>query len=155
MRVYLAGAWTDRENLGAVMRRIEEMGHTITQDWTTSEVDNIPDRTAEDRIRYARADISGVLEAELVIAVMNIDDYPYNGTRHEIGATQAMKEMSRRLNSACPGLCRPKHLWIVCNGGNPGNLPYEKVPKCMRSLFEYDADRYFETIDEVMEALRL
>jgi hypothetical protein len=142
-----------REELSKTMDEIRAKGHTITQDWTKSEVDNIPERTAEDRIRYAREDICGVVEAELVLAVMDQDDYPYQGTRHEIGATMAMKEMARRFNAAVPDFMTEKQLWIVCNGGDPRDRPFEEVPNCMKCLFEYAADRYFQSVDEALSCL--
>lgn len=108
MKIYLAGSWADRHNMQIAMKKLIEKGHQITHDWTNNEVlyNDYHDRS----IRCASADIKGVCDADIVIALMTDDNYPYKGTRHEIGAAYALRELKNRKI-----LDKAPVVWIVSN----------------------------------------
>jgi hypothetical protein len=137
MKIYVAGAIMDRFELRALMTKIKNLGHVITHDWT--------ENTQGDE-KAALDDIRGVGRADLLIAVMNRDNYDYWGTRHELGAAMLRREQRP------PGHFR---IWIVCNGGDPRDKHVDDVPNCMRTCFEMCADRYFEDVDDVIPHLQL
>jgi len=86
MKVYVAGPWRDRQEIGKIIEEVQEEGHTITHDWTKSET-LFPDvGTAEHQKKCAAADMLGVLEADAVLVVMKDPYYQYSGTWTEVGA---------------------------------------------------------------------
>jgi hypothetical protein len=144
MKIYIAGAWTMRQELGLVMAQVEELGHTITHNWTSHELvySDVVDRDK----KCGTADINGVIDADLVIAVMTLDDYPYKGTRHELGAAYAMQQLKERgIIEEAP------QVWIVSNGNNI-DTP-DNVPECLQTCFTSLANRYYNSIDQALESL--
>uniref|UniRef100_A0A6C0EK87 Nucleoside deoxyribosyltransferase n=1 Tax=viral metagenome TaxID=1070528 RepID=A0A6C0EK87_9ZZZZ len=88
MKLYIAGKWYDGKKIQNKMKELVALGHTITHDWTTSETTYT---SAEFRMREdAISDINGVKNADVVIAIVDDNDYPYRGTSHEIGAALAL-----------------------------------------------------------------
>lgn len=148
MKIYVAGAWADRELMRVFMTKLLELkaGHEITHDWTRYEL-QYTDKF-ERNIKCAEADIAGVCNADLVVAIMTKDDYPYSGTRHELGAAFALRKLA---NDGI--LMTSPAVWIVANG-NPAKDPPETWPACLQSCFESMADRYFSTTDEILELLK-
>lgn len=80
MKIYVAGAFLDKTELKQYMDQIEKLGHCITHDWTSYEL--VYNDQYERNVKCAIADIDGVIDADLVIAIMTRDDYPYKGTKH-------------------------------------------------------------------------
>ena len=151
MKIYVAGAWTHREELRKLMDDIEQLGHTITHDWTSNELEY--NDYHERSVRCARADIKGVCDADLVIAVMTDDLYQYKGTRHELGAAFALKYQAEQDCEMGRKAWYPS-VWIVSNS-DPRVDNAEELPGCMRCCFEHLADEYFRDIPSVLNKLRL
>lgn len=133
-KIYMAGAIIDKERMAHAMTVAEAHGHKITWKWPV-----VKQSGPEAAIR----DIRGVAEADLLIAVMDQDDYAYWGTRHEIGAAMLRRQQTDGRYQ----------IWIVCNGGDPTAKPRDAVPKCMRTCFELTADRYFGSLPDALAAL--
>lgn len=69
MKVYIAGAYTERELVSSYMRRLEAAGVTITLDWpriVTAAANPDCDLTHAERQRYAMGDLKGVAEADVL-----------------------------------------------------------------------------------------
>ncbi len=96
MKIYVAGKWSERENVKKVMEMIESRGHTITCNWTN--------HIAPERIQngegcfnkdfdwaqnghktYAEEDLEGVKNCDVVVACMWSPDIFYKGAWIEIG----------------------------------------------------------------------
>lgn len=109
MNIYVAGGFPNRHVLRDFMSELERQGHKITHDWTSYELVYTDRHTRS--VKCAKADITGVCNADLVIAVMTDSDYEYKGTRHELGASFSLQEMkSRGLLDKAP------KVYIVCDG---------------------------------------
>lgn len=93
MRVYVAGRITELDKVREVQDGLRERGHEITHDWARAVPETalraggvgaaylaVPDI---DKLRYAVDNLSGVLRAEIVIAVCGLG---WVGTYIEIGA---------------------------------------------------------------------
>lgn len=154
MQIYLAGAWVDRERLRSVMDQIEGMGHRITHDWSTYEsqwMNDVEPRNFQRQQDCALRDINGIISADLIIAVMDKDDYPYRGTNTELGCALGLRELYKNTNGE-EG--RNIKIWIVSNG-IPGELKYEELPPAVRGIFTSTADRYFMSVSEMIKALTM
>lgn len=100
MKIYVAGSWKDRKRIKMTwIDRLQKMGHEITHDWTKMEDDRLdtighPLRDIEYHERCAIADLDGVKNADLLLAIMDsaIEFYSQRGTWTEIGAA-LMKEI--------------------------------------------------------------
>lgn len=111
MKVYVAGKWSDSKNVATVISELEKMGIEITFNWpkfkdklseeekSVGEYENISDervkrakKCVKSLGRDADLDIQGVLDSNLVIAVMNDPHYAYRGTFTEIGAALGSKK---------------------------------------------------------------
>jgi hypothetical protein len=134
MKLYIAGAFTDRECIKRAMSIAERYGHEITHKWPLSK------QSGQDA---AIADIRGVGDADMLVAVMDNDTYAYKGTRHEIGAALLRREQTGGRYK----------IWMVCSGGDPRGKKDEDIPECMLTCFEMTADRYFDSLDEALTAL--
>lgn len=77
-RVFVATGFRQQKLAQDLMSALKLRGHVITCDWTRP----VPGMSAADK---AVADHRGVVEAEVVIAVMTLKDYEYKGTWTEIG----------------------------------------------------------------------
>jgi len=145
MKIYVAGAFVDKTELRQIMDKVEKLGHEITHDWTSYEL--VYTDHHERNIKCAKADIDGVIDADLVIAVMTRDEYPYKGTKHELGAAFTMKRLSaRRIVDDCPAV------WAVVNGNyqtDPDNAP-AFIKTCFSALI----DRWFTSTDQLLATLQ-
>lgn len=132
MRVYVAGNWNKRKEIREMMDRLEDMGHSITHDWTSYE-QTYSDEHARNK-DCALRDVGGVVEADLVIALLTEPDYAYRGTSSELGAALACRALRGEQKPA---------IWIVAPAYPDG--PTRELPYCLRSCFMHAADRYFLT----------
>lgn len=89
MKIYLAGKWSDKINMRKMMMELEEIGHTITHNWTNNET---PTRSPQELAYFAKLDIDGVINADYVIAYMDDPKYAYRGTFTEIGCAIGCKK---------------------------------------------------------------
>lgn len=83
--IYIAGSWTNREDMKSVIDKFTNLGYTITHDWTVVECDNIESRSEEQKIHCAVSDINGVKNAVALVVIMDNPKYAYRGTNCEIG----------------------------------------------------------------------
>lgn len=89
MKIYLAGKYSDRENLGKKRDQLISKGHKITHDWMTFE---LPSRSHEHLGIYAKNDIQGVIDADLLLIIMDDKKYTYRGSFTELGAGLALNK---------------------------------------------------------------
>ena len=82
-KVWISGAWAHRERMGQLIDQVRQMGYEITHDWTRLE--KAPNPSPQEMGMYAKFDIDGVKNADVVVAVLEDPDYPYRGTFTEIG----------------------------------------------------------------------
>lgn len=76
MRIYVAASWESKERAKDIMNKLEQLGHTITMDWVTHEMEDEADG-------YAVADMYGVATATCLIF---ISDGNRSGGKHfELG----------------------------------------------------------------------
>lgn len=117
MKVYVAGKWSDSKNVAKIISELEMMGVEITFNWpeykelmsndeqSVGEYENI----SVERISMAKKcvaslgrdavlDIQGVLNSDIVIAIMNDPNYAYRGTFTEIGAALGSKKQVYIIN---------------------------------------------------------
>lgn len=93
MKIYVAASWKDRRRIKlSWIEPLRQMGHEITHDWTEMEDERLdtignPLRDLNYHKTCAEADISGVIDAELMLVIMDspIKFYSYRGTWTEIG----------------------------------------------------------------------
>ena len=84
MRVYVAGAWKDGPALSKRVQELEADGvHQCTHAWMANNV-------GLDTVYDAVADVQGVRDCELFIAVITDPTYPYRGTLAELTAAIAL-----------------------------------------------------------------
>jgi nucleoside 2-deoxyribosyltransferase len=120
MRVYVAGNWNKRKEIRALMDRLEEMGHTITHDWTSYERTYTSDHARNEDC--ALRDVEGVVGADLLIALLTEPDYAYRGTSSELGAALACRALRSDRQPA---------IWIVAPADPEG--PTRDLPYCLRT----------------------
>ncbi len=87
MRIYVAGKWSEKEAIRAFMERLRKAGHEITEDWTQHPASAEPGKAKDSTLLAldAAADLRGIKNAQILIAVMQDSKYPYRGTFFEIG----------------------------------------------------------------------
>lgn len=91
MKVYVAGSSGELFRVRRAMDRLREAGVAITFDWTR-EVElvgtaNPKGATKADRIGWAKADLSGVANADLLLVLVSPD--PARGAYYEAGYAKA------------------------------------------------------------------
>ena len=98
LRVYVAGCWKKKDELRISMDLLEELNFEITHDWTSVEKKHGADVNTRTRMQtdqdglYAKADIDGVVNADVVFFIMDQENYVYRGTFCEMGAALASKK---------------------------------------------------------------
>ena len=98
MKIYVAGRFTEKEmaKVREVMRKLREMGHEITVDWTK----HIPihkdgySKHLQLAEQYAIEDIKGVIESDVFI-LLTTDDIG-TGMHVELGAAIASFKLRRK-----------------------------------------------------------
>jgi hypothetical protein len=83
VKIYVAGKWANKPDIQSKMAQFESLGHKITHNWTLSETTMSPG--AERLRRDACNDIQGVVDADVLVVVMDDEKYVYRGTFCEIG----------------------------------------------------------------------
>ena len=80
VKFYVAGKFEDRARIKGLMKTITALGHEITTDWTTHEIDS------EDKLHeYALEDVSGVRDCDYYVGVFIDNSYRYSGALVELG----------------------------------------------------------------------
>ena len=93
MKIYVAGSFKDRTRIRLIwMDKLEQMGYTITHDWTLAEADrydkdNKPVRDIPYHKKCAQDDVNGVLHADVVVGIFDnsCSITNYRGTNFELG----------------------------------------------------------------------
>lgn len=103
-KVYLAGKFHDEE-MPSRMKELTNKGFRITHNWTTNK--DVPLTEA------AILDINGVIDSDIVIAVMDDESYAYRGTFTEIGCAIGLSKriiiVNANPNAECVNLCFYHH----------------------------------------------
>lgn len=105
MKVYVGGKFADKQKIRGYMDEIEKLGHTISHDWTSFKVkldeDNIfMGNTSEDNMEEsAKYDIKGVQECDVMVAILDDKQYPYQGTFTELGCALGL---GKKIIVMCP-----------------------------------------------------
>jgi len=87
MNIYVAGKFEEWQTVREVQQFLREMGHEITFDWTEEAAKRKGTYVFEsDKLTNAEADLTGVEEADALIAIAHDDLY---GTLIEIGMALA------------------------------------------------------------------
>ena len=82
MKIYIASALSNSDNVKAFRDRLSSLGHTITYDWTAHNF--VDDVNKLQEIAYK--ELNGVLDADLLIVL-----YPWGfGTHCELGIAAAV-----------------------------------------------------------------
>jgi len=90
MNVYLSARSSDLAKARAAMERLHCAGHTITHDWTRPvELHEAEPGNDETLAACGRADIEGVIAAEVVVVLINSPHGPGTGAAVEMGAAFA------------------------------------------------------------------
>jgi len=105
MKIYCCGSWKNRRLIKLTwIEKLQEMGHTITHDWTEMEDERLdtignPLRDIKYHEKCAIADINGVVDADLVLVIMDspIKFYSYRGTWTEIGACLGANRIRKQM----------------------------------------------------------
>jgi nucleoside 2-deoxyribosyltransferase len=127
MYIYLAGKWSDKEDITHKMSQLTNMGHKITHDWTLNESVT---REPSDLGKFAQLDIDGVLMADCFIGVMTDIKYAYRGTFTEIGCAIGTE----------------KKIFIYCP---------DKESYCKTNCFFYHPSIvHFNTWEELIESIK-
>ncbi len=90
MKLYVAGKWSDKDEIGKKIQEFRELGHTITHDWT--QIETSLNQDPEALKKYSSLDIEAVRECEMLIAWMTDPKYAYRGTYTEIGCALGLKK---------------------------------------------------------------
>jgi len=101
MKIYVAGKFTSPLEIHAVQANCQNNGHTITYDWTTNHIPLNSDLDTVRRLRRiaATADLEGVNQADIVLALFADPSYAYRGTFTELGFALAQ---GKRVFAVCP-----------------------------------------------------
>jgi hypothetical protein len=105
MKIYVAAAWRDRKRIRATwIDPLREDGHEITHDWTEMEDERLdeignPLRDINYHRECAHADINGVIDADLVLVIMDspVKYYSYRGTFTEIGCRIGANKILKKM----------------------------------------------------------
>ncbi len=96
MKIYLAALYSRRLELAAYRKQIEALGHTVTSRWLNGE-HVLPmgalmqdEESVEELRRFAREDVSDVLDADLVISFTETGPTPRGGRHVEFGLAFAV-----------------------------------------------------------------
>ena len=89
MKVYIAGKWQDRGMVRIWHKILRNNGHEVTCDWTDHDY---PGGGQEHLLAgYAQADIKGVQDCDLLIALFQ-QPHHYRGALVEVGAALALNK---------------------------------------------------------------
>lgn len=103
MLIYVAGKWSERDKVRAIMDIFESKGHTITCDWTRHIA---PERLTKGsgiwhkdydwakngHRTYAEEDLEGVESCDILVAYMPTPEIFYKGAWIEVGIALGLKK---------------------------------------------------------------
>ncbi len=118
IRVYVAGKWQDRTKIRLWYALLKELGYEITCDWTAHEYPGEDEANLLEE--YAVADIEGVQDCDLLLAVFE-EDLHYRGALVEMGAALALKKPVWILGHSQDSCIFTNHP-LVCTFGDVDRL---------------------------------
>lgn len=127
IKLYIAGKWDDKEIIREHMNQMESFGYQITHDWTKNESLT---RNIDDLSNFAKLDIDGVINADIVLVIMTDKTYTYRGTFTELGAS----------------IATGKKIVIYC--------PDKDSYCCTNCFFHHPNIQHFEQWDEVLKFMK-
>lgn len=89
MSFYLAGKWSDKENIIRKINQLTDLGLKCSHNWTQNESKT---RDDTDLGHFAQLDINGVKNSDYYIAYMNDSEYQYRGTYTELGCALGLNK---------------------------------------------------------------
>ena len=84
MKTFVSGKWGNRKDIRLKMDELEELGITITHDWTNFE-NNMNFGNKNKLSRSAIYDIDGIKQSDFTVVIMDDPKYAYRGTFTEMG----------------------------------------------------------------------
>ncbi|ARF11974.1 nucleoside 2-deoxyribosyltransferase [Klosneuvirus KNV1] len=102
MKLYIAGKFSEKEQIKKYMEEAIKLGHTITHDWTSFENEG---DDKERMKRSAEKDIIGVQNCDCVIAILTDPKYAYRGTWCEIGCSMGLGKKVIMVNPNKDAYC--------------------------------------------------
>lgn len=94
IRIYLDGKYADSSEHDKKMVQLGAMGHEITHNWTKNE-----ELFLNDKASISIANINGVKNADILIIIMDDENYAYRGTFVELGVALAC---NKKVFVLCP-----------------------------------------------------
>ena len=85
MHIYVAGKFTEQDQVRGVADALESKGHTITKKWWELEQSDASTRSAMEARRVGLAEMEGSAACEVMVVFLTDPSYPYKGTLCEMG----------------------------------------------------------------------
>lgn len=129
--IYIAGKWSQKEEIRKIMSEITSLGYKITHDWTYNETLTNSSKEME---KYAELDINGVKNADIVLAIMTDVEYAYRGTFTELGCAIGLN----------------KDIFIYCPQHNSEDKSYCKT----NCFYHHSSISHFSNWNDVIDNLK-
>lgn len=154
MKIYLASAWSRKEEMQGVANKLEGMGHEVTSRWLFNEKDQstlapLPkdivasefESDAREALhqKHALQDVEDVLRADCIIRFSDADEMAFplvssklcSGARHfEMGIAYLWDRLASFYESELPGVPKPMHPMILFVVGGKQNI-FDRLPQVM------------------------
>lgn len=85
MKLYLAGRFPIKKEIGKLGEELEKCGIEITTKWWDIEQTHSSNRSVEESTSVGTKELFGIVNADVVIAIIDDKDYAYRGTLTELG----------------------------------------------------------------------
>lgn len=85
MHIYVAGKFTEQDQVRCVAATLEEKGHTISKKWWEIEQSNASTRSSTEARRVGLAETEGSATCDAMVVFLTDPAYPYKGTLCELG----------------------------------------------------------------------
>ena len=105
MKIYLAGKFSIKKEIGQLGDELEKYGIGITTKWWDIEQKDAVNRSNEESISVGTKELSGIVNADAVVAIIDDKDYGYRGTLTELGIALG--------NFIEKGKCLKKSIFLV------------------------------------------
>ena len=92
---YMIGKFSTKDDIAKRIKIVEDMGLKVTHNWTLKENWTCP------KSEQVENDIKGVIDADIVIAIINNPNYHYRGSFSEIGAAIASGKTVYLITDNC------------------------------------------------------
>lgn len=107
VKIYLAGRFANKDKFRELGNKLELKGHEITCKWWDIEQTYAPNRSLDESKDVGRNELNGVINADIIIVIVDDANYPYRGTLTEVGIAMGyLVANNKEIN---------KHIYIICN----------------------------------------